>query len=128
MPSLVWINTPIQVAFKWKAAFENDYDKNNFAQIAQKIMPVIKGRLSLAQWVLVTEPVAWDRLSHWATGGPSGQLLVQVGPWTLALHSWTGLSQELLHLQKYLVLMRGLCFMSRSIAQSFSPSDAAEMG
>lgn len=42
-------------------ACENDYDKNNVVQIAQRIAPVIKGRLFVAQWVLATEPVAWDR-------------------------------------------------------------------
>ena len=50
--------------FEQLHAFENEYDKNNFVQIAQRLAPVINGRLSLAQWVLVTEPVAWDRGCH----------------------------------------------------------------
>ena len=39
-------------------------DKNNFVQIAQRITPVNKVRLSLAQWVLATKPAAWDRGCH----------------------------------------------------------------
>lgn len=43
-------------SFEELDAFENNCDKNNFVQIAQRIAPVIKGRLSLAQWIPETEP------------------------------------------------------------------------
>lgn len=43
-------------SFERLDAFENTCEKNSFVQIAQRIAPVIKGRLSLAQCVPEADP------------------------------------------------------------------------
>lgn len=63
--------------FEQLDAFENNCEKNNFVQIAQRISLVIKGRFSMAQWVPDAEP--GSGLLHHCTGVPNGLLLLQVG-------------------------------------------------
>lgn len=46
----------MESSFEQLDAFGNNCEKNSLVQIAQRISPVIKGRLSLAQWVPETEP------------------------------------------------------------------------
>lgn len=46
----------MESGFEQLDAFENNCEKNNSVHIAERISPVIQGRLSMAQWIPETEP------------------------------------------------------------------------